>query len=114
MKRTAFGLILPAGAEPALSASTASPPWICAKASAIWLRLAFSTQTNRMRFTGMGSWHRDSGTAPGASPRDGPATAQQQPELGAQQVAPLSTFGFAGRACGEQVAPSVAQAASAA
>src|SRR5687768_13057178 len=50
MKRIAFGLITPDGFEPALKASTASSPWICAKASAIWLRLAFSTQTKRTRF----------------------------------------------------------------
>src|SRR6185312_1870372 len=63
MKRTAFGWIRPDGAEPALKASTASPPWMRAKASAIWLRLAFSTQTNRTRFIGSGSWHGDLGTA---------------------------------------------------
>src|SRR4249919_1178320 len=52
MKRTAFGLITPEGLEPALSASTALPPWMRAKASAIWLRLEFSTQTNSTRFIG--------------------------------------------------------------
>src|SRR5687768_25729 len=50
MKRIAFGLITPDGFEPALKASTASPPWMRAKASAIWLRLEFSTQTKRTRF----------------------------------------------------------------
>src|SRR5690606_27246729 len=50
MKRTAFGLIRPEGREPALSASTSAPPWMRAQASAIWLRLAFSMQTNRIRF----------------------------------------------------------------
>src|SRR6185312_10801992 len=63
MKRTAFGWIRPDGAEPALRASIAPPPWMRAKASAIWLRLAFSTQTNRTRFIGSGSWHGDLGTA---------------------------------------------------
>src|SRR6185312_5931205 len=69
MKRTAFGWIRPDGAEPALKASIAPPPWMRAKASAIWLRLAFSTQTNRMRFIGSGSWHGDLGTASCESPR---------------------------------------------
>jgi hypothetical protein len=50
MKRMAFGLICPDGPESALRASMASPPWICANASAIWLRLEFSTQTTRARF----------------------------------------------------------------
>src|SRR6185437_5251753 len=63
MKRTAFGWIRPDGAEPALKASIAPTPWMRAKASAIWLRLAFSTQTNRTRFIGSGSWHRDFGMA---------------------------------------------------
>src|SRR6185312_7079440 len=69
MKRTAFGWIRPDGAEPALRASIAPPPWMRAKASAIWLRLAFSTQTNRTRFIGSGSWHGDLGTASCESPR---------------------------------------------
>src|SRR5690606_22169684 len=30
--------------------STCAPPWMRAKASAIWLRLAFSMQTKRIRF----------------------------------------------------------------
>src|SRR5688572_27552675 len=50
MKRVALGLTWPEGLEPALSASTLSPPWIWAKASAIWLRFEFSTQTNSTRF----------------------------------------------------------------
>src|SRR5581483_4479922 len=37
------------GREPALWASTPGPPWMRAKASAIWLRQEFSTQTKRMR-----------------------------------------------------------------
>src|SRR5688500_6213040 len=49
MKRIAFGLITPEGLEPALKASTPSPPNLRAKASAIWLRLEFSTQTNSTR-----------------------------------------------------------------
>src|SRR5690606_10071843 len=50
MKRIAFGLIRPDGREPALNASTSAPPCMRANASAIWLRLAFSTQTNNTRF----------------------------------------------------------------
>ena len=50
MKRIAFGLIRPDGFDPALDASTPSPPWMRANASAIWLRLEFSTHTKRMRF----------------------------------------------------------------
>src|SRR5688572_25023510 len=50
MKRIAFGLMTPEGREPALIASTPSPPSIRANASAIWLRLAFSTHTKRTRF----------------------------------------------------------------
>src|SRR5262249_22763537 len=46
----AFGSTAPAGREPALYASTASPPSIRANASAIWLRLTFSTHTKRIRF----------------------------------------------------------------
>src|SRR5690349_10260516 len=92
MNCTARGLMRPDGAEPALHASTASPPWRRAKASAIWLRLAFSTQTNRTRFF-----------------IDPP---QQQPESVAQQAPPLATFGFTARGSGLQLAPSVAQGAS--
>src|SRR5881392_3187283 len=49
----ARGLILPDGREPALYASMPSPPCRRANASAIWLRLLFSTQTKsiRIRFT---------------------------------------------------------------
>src|SRR5687768_1333532 len=47
---TAFGLTFPDGFDPALQASIVSPPSIRANASAIWLRLEFSTQTNRTRF----------------------------------------------------------------
>src|SRR5690349_9110456 len=50
MNSTARGLMRPEGAEPALDASTASPPCMRANASAIWLRFAFSTHTNRTRF----------------------------------------------------------------
>src|SRR5438270_5601047 len=50
MAATARGLICPDGREPALTASTRPPPWRRAKASAIWLRLLFSTQTKRTRF----------------------------------------------------------------
>src|SRR5215210_3670189 len=46
----ARGLILPEGCEPALTGSTRPAPWRRANASAIWLRLLFSTQTNRIRF----------------------------------------------------------------
>src|SRR5437764_14811144 len=45
-----FGLTRPEGREPALCASTRPWPWMRAKASAIWLRLEFSTQTNRTCF----------------------------------------------------------------
>src|SRR5690606_24044683 len=50
MKRTARGLTRPEGREPALSASTPSPPWMRANASAIWLRFEFSTHTKSTRF----------------------------------------------------------------
>src|SRR5690606_30350347 len=40
----------PEGREPALSASTPSPPWMRANASAIWLRFEFSTHTKSTRF----------------------------------------------------------------
>src|SRR6478672_11937462 len=50
MKRMAFGFTTPEGREPALNASTSAPPSMRANASAIWLRLAFSTQTNNTRF----------------------------------------------------------------
>src|SRR5947209_8515377 len=50
MNSTARGLIRPDGREPALNASTVPAPWMRAKASAIWLRLLFSTQTKTMRF----------------------------------------------------------------
>src|SRR5262245_53061881 len=49
MASTALGLIRPDGREPALKARTRWPPWMWAKASAIWLRFEFSTQTKRMR-----------------------------------------------------------------
>src|SRR5690606_8950803 len=52
MKRTARGLPRPEGREPALRASTPSPPWMRANASAIWLRFEFSTHTNSTRFLG--------------------------------------------------------------
>src|SRR4051812_22763777 len=55
MKIRARGGTLPEGAEPALNASTRSPPWMRANASAIWLRLLFSTQTNRTRLRAEGS-----------------------------------------------------------
>ena len=93
MKRMALGLMRPEGFDPALSASTPSPPSIRAKASAIWLRLEFSTHTKSTRFI--------------------VGDPQQQPEAGAQHGAPLSTFGFIARGSGVQAAPSVAQAASA-
>jgi hypothetical protein len=38
---------MPEGLEPALKAVTPSPPCKRAKASAIWLRLEFSTHTNK-------------------------------------------------------------------
>src|SRR5262245_29230617 len=47
----AFGLIRPDGREPALNAWTLPSPRSRANASAIWLRLEFSTQTKRMVFT---------------------------------------------------------------
>ena len=50
MNRIALGLMRPDGADPALAASTDAPPCMRAKASAIWLRLEFSTQTNSTRF----------------------------------------------------------------
>ena len=93
MNRIAFGLIRPDGFEPALSASTASPPWRRAKASAIWLRLEFSTHTNSTRFI---------------------VRPQQQPDRGAQQDAPSCVFGCIACGSGVHAAPSVAQAASAA
>jgi len=43
-------LTFPDGREPALYASTFPGPWMRAKASAIWLRLEFSTQTKITRF----------------------------------------------------------------
>jgi len=42
--------IFPEGEEPALKASTVSLPSILAKASLIWERLLFSTQTNNIFF----------------------------------------------------------------
>src|SRR6266536_2098412 len=53
MASTAFGWTRPAGREPALYASTQPAPYMRAKASAIWLRLQFSTQMNKTRF---GRW----------------------------------------------------------
>src|ERR1051326_6207625 len=50
MAAIALGLMRPDGREPALNASTRSPPWIWANASAIWLRFEFSTQTKITRF----------------------------------------------------------------
>src|SRR6185437_4472804 len=50
MNSTARGLTRPDGREPALYASTRPAPCMRAKASAIWLRLLFSTQTNTTRF----------------------------------------------------------------
>src|SRR5688572_25306403 len=47
---TAFGFTTPEGFDPALYADTSSPPWIFAKAWAIWLRLLFSIQTNKIFF----------------------------------------------------------------
>src|SRR5882724_2764124 len=47
MASIAWGLIIPDGFEPALKATTESPPWMRANASAIWLRFEFSTQTKR-------------------------------------------------------------------
>jgi|GEM_PF-2235410 len=47
----ALGLTTPDGRDPALYASIDAPPSIRANASAIWLRLEFSTQTNSTRFT---------------------------------------------------------------
>src|SRR5437667_12845008 len=49
MNATALGLTWPEGREPPLCGSTASPPCMRAKASAIWLRLLFSMQTKRTR-----------------------------------------------------------------
>src|SRR6266705_529272 len=49
MASMARALILPEGREPALKASTRPAPCRRAKASAIWLRLLFSTQTKRIR-----------------------------------------------------------------
>src|SRR5678815_1462103 len=98
MKRTAFGFTTPEGREPALNASTSGPPSIRAKASAIWLRLEFSTQTNRTRFIEVIAMEGG----------------QQQADSGAQQAAPLVTLGFIERTSGVQAVPSVAQAASAA
>src|SRR5687767_7951993 len=49
MEAIARGLTTPDGAEPALYASTTSPPSMRAKASAIWLRFELWTQTNRTR-----------------------------------------------------------------
>src|SRR5205823_5694671 len=55
MNCTARGFTLPDGRLPAEWASTSLPPWRRANASAIWLRFEFSTQTNRIRFFGLGS-----------------------------------------------------------
>src|SRR5690606_26728286 len=90
MKRTALGLMTPDGLDPALIASTASPPCMRANASAIWLRLAFSTHTKRTRFI---------------------REPQQQADLGPQQAP--STSGVAGciaATSGVQLPPEVAQA----
>src|SRR5438876_6600858 len=48
MASIALGFTQPEGREPALAASTCSP-CMRAKASAIWLRLVFSTQTKSNR-----------------------------------------------------------------
>src|SRR5262245_56943066 len=53
MAATAFGLTTPDGRDPALYASTDDPPNMRANASAIWLRLAFSTHTNSNRLTAL-------------------------------------------------------------
>src|SRR5687767_7280802 len=53
MAATAFGLTRPDGRDPAECASTSGPPYMRANASAIWLRLEFSTQTNTTRGGGM-------------------------------------------------------------
>jgi len=50
MAATAYGLIIPEGREPALYTSTLLPPCMRANASAIWLRLEFSMQTNKILF----------------------------------------------------------------
>src|SRR5207249_7301284 len=47
MAAMALGWTAFAGRQPALCASTRSPPYIRANASAIWLRLQFSLQTKR-------------------------------------------------------------------
>src|SRR5579871_1193058 len=49
MNSTARGLTRPEGREPALYASTRPTPCRRANASAIWLRLLFSTHTNSTR-----------------------------------------------------------------
>src|ERR1044071_8066420 len=49
MNWTARGLPRPDGREPALKASTRSPPCRRANASAIWLRQEFSTHTKSTR-----------------------------------------------------------------
>jgi hypothetical protein len=46
----AFGFIIPDGFDPELNASTFPSPYILAKASLIWLRLLFSTQTKSIFF----------------------------------------------------------------
>ena len=87
-------LTRPDGREPALRASTPAPPKRRANASAIWLRLEFSTHTNSTRF------------------KAGP---QQQPEVGAQHepvgfvAVAIAAIAFGS---GLQPAPSVAQACS--
>lgn len=57
----ALGLIRPDGRDPALKACMEDAPSIRAKASAIWLRLEFSTQTKRIDFVGdimgLSDWH---------------------------------------------------------
>ena len=52
MAATALALTTPDGREPALYATTCAPPCMAAKACAIWLRLAFSTHTNKNVITG--------------------------------------------------------------
>src|SRR2546428_368159 len=52
MASIALGLIGPDGREPALNAATPPPLCMRANASAIWLRLEFSTQTNTIRAIG--------------------------------------------------------------
>src|SRR5690242_15026579 len=118
MKRTALGLTTPDGREPALSASTPSPPCRRAKACAIWLRLAFSTHTNSTRLSGadMESPKAMRGRAAIAArgmEMEGWKT-QQQPDAGAQHDAIAAGRGATACGCGLHAAPSVAQAAPAA